>query len=83
MKNCFWQRFRRFRRSASNADEAKNIVAMYDKARQNYYNYHTGQKWGDFKNYNLAINSSYITEEEAANLIVDYVQHRRYQDEQR
>ena len=66
-----------------NADEAKNIVAMYDKARQNYYNYHTGQKWGDFKNYNLAINSSYITEEEAANLIVDYVQHRRYQDEQR
>lgn len=66
-----------------NADEARNIVAMYDKARQNYYNYHTGQKWGDFKNYNLAINSSYITEEEAANLIVDYVQHRRYQDEQR
>lgn len=64
-------------------DEVKGIVATYDKARQNYYNYHTGQKWGEFKNYNLAINSSYITEEEAANLIVDYVQHRRYQDEQR
>ncbi len=64
-------------------DEVKSIVATYDKARQNYYNYHTGQKWGEFKNYNLAINSSYITEEEAANLIVDYVQHRRYQDEQR
>lgn len=63
--------------------EVKDIVATYDKARQNYYNYHTGQKWGEFKNYNLAINSSYITEEEAANLIVDYVQHRRYQDEQR
>lgn len=63
--------------------EVKSIVATYDKARQNYYNYHTGQKWGEFKNYNLAINSSYITEEEAANLIVDYVQHRRYQDEQR
>ena len=66
-----------------NPDDVKEIVATYDKARQNYYNYHTGQKWGEFKNYNLAINSSYITEEEAANLIVDYVQHRRYQDEQR
>lgn len=59
-------------------DNARDIVATYDKARQNYYNYHTGQKWGEFSNYNLAINSSYITEEEAANLIVDYIQHRRY-----
>ena len=66
-----------------NPDDVREIVATYDKARQNYYNYHTGQKWGEFKNYNLAINSSYITEEEAANLIADYVQHRRYQDEQR
>ena len=66
-------------------DEAKvkDIIASYDKARLNYYNYHTGQKWGEFKNYNLAINSSYISEEEAANLIVDYVQHRRYTDENR
>ena len=66
-----------------NPDDVKEIVATYDKARQNYYNYHTGQKWGEFKNYNLAINSSYITEEEAANLIADYVQHRRSKDEQR
>lgn len=58
--------------------KAKEIVATYDKARQNYYNYHTGLKWGEFKNYNLAINSSYISEEEAANLIVEYVEHRRY-----
>lgn len=63
--------------------EVKGIVATYDKARQNYYNYHTGQKWGEFKNYNMAINSSYITEEEPANLIAEYVQHRRYRDEQR
>lgn len=61
-----------------NPQKAKEIVATYDKARQNYYNYHTGLKWGEFKNYNLAINSSYISEEEAANLIVDYVEHRRY-----
>lgn len=58
--------------------KVKEIVADYDKARQNYYNYHTGQRWGEFRNYNLAINSSYISEEEAARLIVDYVEHRRY-----
>ncbi len=55
-----------------------DIIATYDKARQNYYNYHTDQKWGEFKNYNLALNSSYITEEEAAGLIAAYIEHRRY-----
>lgn len=64
-------------------DKVKSIVADYDKARENYYNYHTDQKWGDFSNYNLAINSSYISEEAAADLIVDYVKHRRYKDENR
>lgn len=65
------------------ADKAEQIVATYDKARQNYYNYHTCQKWGDYKNYNLSINSSYITEDEAASLIADYVERRTYRDENR
>lgn len=55
-----------------------SLMATYDKARQNYYNYHTCQKWGDYKNYNLCINSSYITEDEAAALIADYVERRTY-----
>ena len=63
--------------------KVKDTISTYDKARQNYYNYHTGQKWGEFKNYNLAINSSYISEEEAANLIVSYIENRRYYDEER
>lgn len=58
--------------------KVKEMVHTYDKARANYYNYHTCQKWGQFSNYNLAINSSYITEEEAANLIVEYVNIRTY-----
>ena len=60
------------------AEKAKDTVLTYDKARANYYNYHTCQKWGHFSNYNLAINSSYITEEQAANLIVEYVNTRSY-----
>ena len=60
------------------SEKAEDIISTYDKARQNYYNYHTGMKWGEYKNYNLAINSSYISEEEAANLIVSYIENRRY-----
>lgn len=58
--------------------EAGHIVATYDKARANYYNYHTCQKWGEFSNYNMALNSSYISEEQAANLIVEYISIRKY-----
>ena len=59
-------------------DEVKDIIHTYDKARANYYNYHTCQKWGDYKNYNMSLNSSYMTEEEIANLIVEYVNKRTY-----
>ena len=66
-----------------NPEKIAHTVATIDKARQNYYNYHTCQKWGDYRNYNLSINSSYITEEEAASLIAEYVERRTYRDETR
>lgn len=59
-------------------EKAEEMIAVYDKARHNYYNYHTSLKWGDYKNYNLSLNSSYISEEEAANLIVEYISKRTY-----
>lgn len=61
--------------------KAADIVKSYDKARANYYNYHTCQKWGQFSNYNLAINSSYISDEAAADLIVAYMNTRTYKEE--
>lgn len=60
--------------------KAADLVKSYDKARANYYNYHTCQKWGQFSNYNLAINSSYISDEAAANLIVEYMNTRTYKE---
>ena len=62
------------------ASQAENIIATYDKARKNYYEYHTGLSWGECKNFNLTINSSYITEEKAAHIIAEYVEHRTYRD---
>lgn len=59
-------------------EKVREIIADYDKARKNYYDYHTGQKWGEYKNYNLSINTSYISEEKAVDLIVDYITNRTY-----
>ena len=47
-----------------------------DKTRANYYNYHTGQVWGDYHNYDLSINSSKISEDGAVQLILDYIELR-------
>ena len=58
----------------------KSKIKDYNKSRANYYNYHTGQKWGQYTNYNLSINSSYISDEKAADLIVDFVETRKYKE---
>ena len=56
--------------------EVRKKIETYDKARANYYNYHTLQKWGYYKNYNLCINTSRLSEENVADMIVDYVMKR-------
>lgn len=45
-----------------------------DKTRERYYNYYTGQTWGDPKNYHLMINTSKIELEAAADLIISYIE---------
>ena len=45
-----------------------------DKNRQSYYAYYTGQTWGDPKNYDLMINTGKISLEEAADLIIKYIE---------
>lgn len=66
-------------------DDPKTVeskIKKYNKARANYYNYHTAQKWGQHTNYNMSLNTSYISDEKAADLIVDFVEHRRYKGEE-
>lgn len=50
----------------------ENILKM-DKRRSNYYNFHTGEKWGRAENYALCINSSKVGIEKTAMLIKQYV----------
>lgn len=48
-------------------------IKKEDKTRESYYNYYTGQKWGDVINYDLALNMGKISPEEAADVILSYI----------
>ena len=48
-------------------------MAKTDKRRSTYYNFYTGNKWGKFDNYDMAINSSTLGIEGTAELICEFV----------
>ncbi len=50
-----------------------NILKM-DKRRSNYFNFHTGEKWGRTENYALCINSGRVGIDTAVQIIKDYVE---------
>lgn len=53
-----------------------DAISKTDKRRSSYYNFYTGNKWGKYDNYDLAINSSTLGIDGAANLIVSYAKAR-------
>ena len=59
-------------------DSVKKLMKDTDKARANYYSYHTGRKWGDHVNYNLFIDSGYIEIEDIVDLIIKYTDVKLY-----
>lgn len=44
------------------------------KNRELYYAHFTGKKWGDPQNYDLMINTSKLSLEDAANLIIEFIE---------
>ena len=46
-----------------------DVINKTDKRRASYYNFYTGNKWGKFDNYDMAINSSTFGIEETARII--------------
>ena len=54
--------------------EAIDIINKTDRRRASYYNFYTGNKWGKFDNYDMAINSSTFGVEETAKLIAAAVE---------
>lgn len=52
---------------------AKQAVLKADKSRANYYSFYSGQKWGLPDNYDLCINSTNLTTEQAVDIIANYI----------
>ncbi len=54
-------------------NKAEQIINKTDKVRANYYGFYSGQKWGFAQNYDLCIDSSKLTTDQAVALIESYV----------
>ncbi len=52
--------------------EAIDMINKTDKRRSSYYNFYTGNKWGKYDNYSLALNSSTLGIEGTAAIIAQY-----------
>lgn len=56
--------------------EAIDIINKTDRRRASYYNFYTGNKWGKYDNYHIAINSAVLGIEGTARLIADMARRR-------
>ena len=56
------------------SEKIEENIRKMDKRRYNYYNFHTGEKWGKAENYSLCINSSHIGIDNDVRCIKDYVE---------
>lgn len=56
-------------------DTVQSILLRTDKRREAYYNYYTGRKFGDARNYTLSLDSLGVGIENAVRILEDYVEH--------
>ncbi len=52
--------------------KAKETIEKTDKKRSAYYNYYTGERWGEMKNYHLSINTDSVGVENCAEILAKY-----------
>lgn len=52
---------------------AKQAVLKADKSRANYYSFYSGKKWGLPDNYDLCINTTNLSIEQAVDVIISYM----------
>lgn len=50
-----------------------DVINKTDKRRASYYNFYTGNKWGKYDNYDIAVNSSTLGIEGTAKLLADAI----------
>lgn len=61
-----------------NEKEALAKINRLDKARSSYYNYHTESKWGSADSFDICLNTSCISHEKAADIIIEYYHAKQF-----
>lgn len=56
-------------------DDVQSTLLKTDKRRETYYNYYTGRKFGDARNYTFSLDSLGVGIENAVRVLADYVEH--------
>ena len=54
------------------SSQVLDVINKTDKRRASYYNFYTGNKWGKYDNYDLAINAASFGVEKTAEIIADF-----------
>lgn len=54
--------------------KAEDNILKFDKRRSNYYNFHTGKRWGDVNNYHLSIRSDFGGIDHAVKTLIAYLE---------
>lgn len=55
--------------------EARKLMEKKDKQRKNYFKYWTEKDWADRKNYDMELNTSMLSVEECAGILLHAMQH--------
>ena len=73
-KECIKRIFNRG--DCNNEADARVMAEKKNKLRANYYNFYTDKEWGNATSYDLCIDSSKLSIEQVADIIVEYVKKR-------
>ena len=57
------------------ADKAESEIKRVNRKRMAHYEYYTGRKWGDPHHYDLVVNTSHVSIEEACRMIGELYRH--------
>lgn len=70
---CADDEFREARGKTVYGGKTLKELDQEDKKRARYYNYYTGQNWGEGQNYDLVVNTSHDSLDKIADAIIDYI----------
>lgn len=61
------------RGECSTESEAETLALKKNRLRESYYNFYTDKRWGVAESYDLCLNVTRMTDEEVADMVIEYV----------